>query len=146
MPSPNKTLLSATIPGNVNLIRAIYGKYFNLIVVTRMPDAVSAMDKGVDLIMCNVHFDDGALYDLLRIAKVHPLARSTPFFVVDASHTMSSPAIRHSIEIASKALGADMVIDMARWRHSMGEEAATTKVLGLVQEYVLKSDGKSAGH
>lgn len=136
MITQSKKLLAATIPTSLQHLQDLYGEHFSLTCVTRLEDALSMLDQGVDAVLCNVHFDEGALFDLLRIAKAHKVARAAPFFVIDASTTMSSPAITQSISIASKALGADQVIHMAKWREQFGEREACLKTLNLVVEYV----------
>ena len=136
MSKKSRRILAATVPESVAALETVYGKYFDIVIVTRLADAVAQLDNGADLILCNIHFDEGALYDLLRIVKAHKTARSLPFFAIDASLSPSSPAIRQSIDIASKALGADEVIHMAKWRDELGEIEAIQKVFDLVVEYV----------
>jgi hypothetical protein len=131
-----KKLLAATIPESLQHLQDLYGQHFSLICVTCLDDALSMLDQGVDAVLCNVHFDEGALFDLLRITKTHRTARSIPFFVIDASSTTTSPAITQSISIASKALGADQVIHIAQWRKEMGDREAFAKALNVVLEYV----------
>lgn len=131
-----KKLLAATVPASLQYLQDLYGEHFSLVCVTRLDDALSMLDQGVDAVLCNVHFDEGALFDLLRIAKAHKTARSVPFFVIDASPTMTSPAITQSISIASKALGADQVVHMAHWREELGDREACLKTLNLVLRYV----------
>ena len=136
MSTTTRKILAATVPENAAALETVYGKYFDIVIVTRLEDAVAQLDQGADLILCNIHFDEGALYDLLRIVKAHKAARSLPFFAIDASLSPSSPAIRQSIDIASKALGADEVIHMAKWRDDLGEIKAIQKVFDLVVEYL----------
>lgn len=132
MSTPPKKLLAATVPTTLQYLQDLFGSHFSLICVTRLDDALSMLDQGVDAVLCNVHFDEGALFDLLRIAKAHKTARSIPFFVIDASPSMALPAITQSISIASKALGADHVIHMAHWREELGDSEACLKTLNLV--------------
>jgi hypothetical protein len=127
-----KKLLAATVPESLLSLDDLSGEHFSLICVTRLDDAVSMLDEGVDAVLCNVHFDEGALFDFLRLTKAHKVARTIPFFVIDASPTMTSPAITQSISIASKALGADQVIHVAKWRQEMGDREAFLKAVELV--------------
>ena len=131
-----KTLLAATIPDNVTALRKVYEQHFDTRVVTRLDDALAQLGEGVDLVLCNIHFDEGALYALLRAVKAAPAASGIPFVAIDASPGASSPAIRQSIDIACKMLGADEVIHMAHWRAELGDAEAIEKVRRLVMRYV----------
>jgi hypothetical protein len=142
LPQPKK-LLAATVRQSLRSLDDLAGEHFSLICVTRLDDAVSMLDEQVDAVLCNVHFDEGALFDLLRLAKVHKVARSIPFFVIDASPTMTSPAITQSISIASKALGADEVIHVAKWRQEMGDREAFLKAVDLVLAYLNRDQALS---
>lgn len=135
IPQPKK-LLAATLPESLLTLDDLSGEHFSLICVTHLDDAVSKLDEGVDAVLCNVHFDEGGLFDFLRITKAHKVARSIPFFVIDASPSMTSPAITQSISIASKALGADQVLHVAEWRHEMGDQKAFLKAVDLVLAYL----------
>ncbi len=129
---PSRTLLAATVPTSLTALQELSGEHFTLKCVTRLHEAVTALNEGVDAVLCNIHFDDGALYDFLRIAKSHDVALDVPFFVIDASPTPVSPAITQSISIASKALGADQVVNMTQWIAEMGVRKAQLKVIHTV--------------
>lgn len=133
MHSDRKILLAATLPSSLPALQELYGDGFILKSVTRLEEATLALDE-VDAVLCNIHFDEGALFDLLRLAKAHKRARSVPFFVIDSSAIPATPAITQSIGIASKALGAEEVIHLTRMVSELGERAACLKVLQLVRD------------
>jgi hypothetical protein len=120
-------LLAATVPESIEHLKAVYAEHVELFCVIRLEDALTALDKGVDGIICNVHFDDGALFDLRRTVRSHKTARDLPFIVVDASSAMTSPAITQSIKIASMALGANEVIQISKWIADLGVNAAVLR-------------------
>lgn len=110
--------------------------HFNLVFVTSLQDALSALDNSIDLIMCNVQFGDSELYDFLRATKLHPRARHLPFLVITGQMDAFSPAILQSIEIATKASGADQFVDLARWRKELGDAKAFEKVAAVIHHHL----------
>jgi len=137
MRSARKKLLAATVIGSLDHLKVAYGDHAELACVVRLDDALAALDAGVDGVICNVHFDDGALFDLLRTIRSHKSTCTIPFIVIDASSTMTSPAITQSIKIASMSLGARDVIQISKLVSEMGLSAAVhvtrTKVLGYLK-------------
>lgn len=120
-----KTVLVATRPELLPTAQQIYLEpEFNLIFCTTLLSAVTALDQEIDLIACGVHFGDGHVYDLLRLAKAHPKAKHIPFLVVDSGTVELYPYVHQSVEIASRALGATSVIPIAKWRRELGDAAA----------------------
>ncbi|MFC5513559.1 hypothetical protein ACFPOU_20885 [Massilia jejuensis] len=134
--STHKKLLAATVTESLEHLRTVYGEHTNLVCVVRLEDALAALDNGVDAVICNVHFDDGALFDLLRTVRAHKTARDIPFIVIDASSTTTSPAITQSIKIASTALGANDVIQISKWIAEMGIGAAVLRTRAIVLGYL----------
>jgi alpha-beta hydrolase superfamily lysophospholipase len=101
-----------------------------------MQQAISAMDQEVDLITCGLHFGDDQLYDLLRAAKKHPRAKTLPFLVVHATDDKLSPMVRESIDIATKALGADQFVMLEDWRKEFGDEKAFAMLLATFKRFL----------
>lgn len=114
----------------------MYGEHTDLVCVVRLEDALAALDNGVNGVICNVHFDDGALLDLLRIVPAHKTTRDIPFIVIDASSTMTSPAITQSIKSASTAPGANDVVQISQWIAEMGVGAAVLRTRAIVLGYL----------
>jgi hypothetical protein len=131
-----KKLLAATVSENISALQAVYESHFDIKIVTQLEAAVDQLDAGVDVILCNINFDEGALYDLLRIAKAHEVVRTAPFIAIDASPVASSAAIRQSIDIACKTLGAAEVIHMTPWREQVGDVQAIRKVLDIIKSHI----------
>ena len=124
MGPPKIKLLAATLPASVEALSSIYGDAFEVRTVFTLADALEGLDAVPDLVTCNIHFAEGALFDLLRSAKAHPLTAKVPFIVIDATQDSTLPAIAQSIEIASTALGADEVVHVTLLRARLGDEAA----------------------
>ena len=135
MANPKK-LLAATVTESVEHLDTVYAEHAMLLCVTRLEDALAALDDGVDGVICNVHFDEGAMFDLLRTVRSHKTARDIPFIVIDASSTTISSAITQSVKIASMALGANDVIQISKWIAEMGVNAAVLKTRTIVLDYL----------
>jgi len=120
---PPKTILVATRLELLPLVTEIYTKpEFELVFCSTLKDAVANFHEKIDLIACGVHFGEGEIYDLLRLAKANQKVRHKPFLVIDSSKDELYPAIYQSIEIASMALGAHAVIPIRKWRKELGDE------------------------
>src|SRR4051812_9967198 len=112
---PMKTLLVATTPEAQESILKNLGGRFEIIFCNNMQDAFAALIGPVDLIACSLHFGEGAVYDLLRYVKSLPDTKTIPFVVIYGADDPLLPAMRQSIEIATRALGADAFVELARW-------------------------------
>jgi hypothetical protein len=120
-----KTVLVATRPEFVAVARQIYIQpEFGFIFCSTLHDAVIALEKEINLIACGVHFGDGEVYDLLRLAKAHPKTKNIPFLVIDSGTVELNSYVQQSVEIASRALGSAAVIPIAKWRRELGDEIA----------------------
>jgi hypothetical protein len=133
-----KTLLVATTPEAQDSVVKNLDSHYEIIFCTTMQDAYAALIGPVDLIACSVHFGEGAMYDLLRYAKALPDTKAIPFVAVHGADTALSPVMRQSVEIATRALGAEAFVELAKWRSQLGEDKAYAKLMdvmnGLMEE------------
>jgi hypothetical protein len=127
-----KTLLVATTPEARDISLKHLGGHYEVIICLNMQDAYGALIGPVDLIACGIHFGDGAMYDLLRYAKALPDTKTIPFLSVNGAEAALSPVIRQSVEIATRALGADAFVELAQWRLQLGDDRAYEKMRGVI--------------
>jgi CheY-like chemotaxis protein len=124
-----KTLLVATRPEARDSIFKNLDGHYRILFYSTMSETMAALNQHqVDLIACGIHFGEGELYDLLRYAKALPRTKAIPFIAVYGSGTELSPAMRQSVEIATRALGADAFVELAQWKAELGDEKAHKKL------------------
>src|SRR5437868_6976999 len=109
-----------SIQGVTNALKG----HYDLVCCTSLEEARSALDKSIDLVLCGLHFDEGRMLDFLRYAKADPSTRPIPFICIKIAEGMLSQAIIQSIEIASRALGADRFVDLHEWIIKLGDTKA----------------------
>jgi CheY-like chemotaxis protein len=119
-----KQILVATHSERNTAIQAAFGEGFQLIFCDAIADAVANLHEEIRLILCNIHFGDGDMYTLLRHAKAEDGTREIPFVCIDDSSDELPPSLRQSVEIATRALGAETFISFANWKAVYGEREA----------------------
>lgn len=117
--------------------------YIDVTVCTSMEEAQSTLSKGVDLVICGLHFDEGRMLDFLRFAKANPDTRPIPFICIKSTEDMLSPVMLQSVEIASKALGATRFVDLYEWRTTLGDEQAFHKLRDCI-DHAIQDDSDTA--
>jgi hypothetical protein len=138
-----KTLLVATTPEAQDAVLKNLGGHFEIIFCTSMQDAFAALIGPVDLIACSMHFGEGAVYDLLRYVKSLPDTKTIPFVAIYGSDAMLSALTRQSIEIATRALGAEAFVELSRWSARWGEVKAYEKLMGIMNNLMADAADKS---
>jgi CheY-like chemotaxis protein len=132
-----KKLLIGAEPGSAPLVLyKILEEHYAYVVTSSFAEAQALIADGTDLVLCGLNFSDGRMFDLLRTVKANPDTRSIPFLCIKAVEGTLSPDIFQGIEIASKALGADEFIELSKWKIELGEEAAFTKLLKIIDRLV----------
>jgi hypothetical protein len=126
--SKHGRLLLAVRPQDRPLAMAALGDEFEVVVAHTYAEAVAALRRGTDLLVCGAHFDDGRLFDLLRLVKSDPALARIPFIPVLDELPANSPAMAQSIRNATAALGADGFIDLSRMSARMGQEQMLDKL------------------
>lgn len=110
--------------------------------VATMSEACRAVDQdGYSLIFCTLQFDDSRMFDLLRFCKSQPKYRAVPFICVRVrdSH-FASPIILESLELASRALGAEAFVDLV-----MSDGAPADVVRQIVERYLSDASNNFLG-
>ncbi len=138
-----KTLLVATTPEAQDTILKNLGGRFEIIFCTSMQDAFAALIGPVDLIACSMNFGEGAVYDLLRYVKSLPDTKKIPFVVIYDSDDPLLPAMRQSVEIATRALGAEAFAELARWSARVGNAKAYEKLMGILNDLMAGATDES---
>lgn len=128
-----RRILVADTPEGDRRISAILAGY-ELVFVRTLADAQRAIERdSFVLVLVGVHFDDSRMFDLLRFlqAKGHP---SDCAVVCMRSHHFASPAITiEGLQIAVKALGCNLFLDLTWYADDpAGNEAVRTLLEALI--------------
>jgi hypothetical protein len=130
-------VLSAPIAEVMKHVEIGYpGPEFAYVAELTLEGAVSRLDESFDVIACSVHFNNGQFFDFLRLAKAHPTARHIPFIVVHTGKEAFFDYISQSVEIASKAMGAEAVVPLFKWHEELGTDAALKKYQDFIRKVV----------
>lgn len=111
---PRKKLLIAVREADMPLAQLVLGNDFEVVFCHTVEAAKQALDEGIDVVVSGVHFDSGAVFELLQYVRASPTHGKLPFFVLlDTSNRYSySPAIIHGLKTAARALGATEFTDL----------------------------------
>lgn len=117
--------------------RLTFEGYFPYLFVETLTEAKAALGPDIGLIMCSLDFGDhNGLFDLLRSAKADETTRHIPFLIVKANEDQLTPTILQSVEIATRAYGAEKLIMLYDWRIQYGVDGALEKLRALVRDYL----------
>jgi CheY-like chemotaxis protein len=134
-----RRLFVAVTPEALSRAHACLGKHYLLTIVTAFSEIRGEALSSADLILCNMQFDEGRMFDLLRYVKSHPGINQTPFLCVNSTSALS-PALIQSVKVAARAVGADAFADVFEWRRRVGDDAAYERLRKLVQDLLVDAD------
>jgi hypothetical protein len=123
---PLKKLLIAVRENDVQLTESFLAGDYQLVYSHTLEAAKAALQDGIDVVVCGVHFDSGSVFNLLQYVRSSPVHGKLPFFVMlDISRRYSySPAIIHGLKTAARALGATGFTDLGALVEKFGREEA----------------------
>jgi len=93
-----------------------------------IPEALRRVDEGVDLIVCNVRFDESRMFDFLQALKSRPRAAGVPVMCCRTSSTPLRAGVRRAIVMALEALGISGFIDCASAYREQGAAGAAKRL------------------
>jgi hypothetical protein len=121
-----RKIIIAVREADVPIAQAMLGNEFDLVFCHTLEDAQAAIHGQVGIMVCGVHFAQGAVFELLQFVRSNPVSTQVPFFVMldTAGRYNYSPAIVHGLRAAAKALGATGFIDLSALVEKAGREEA----------------------
>ncbi|MDQ9170436.1 hypothetical protein Q8A64_08430 [Oxalobacteraceae bacterium R-40] len=128
-------ILVAAAPGSVEPIVEAMDDRFELDFFSAMAQAVSYSYANIDVIICDMYFDESRMYNLLRFAKMDFVARNTPFICINTTEGSLSKTMGQGITIACKALGAVGFVDLCGWKRELGKDQAHLKLQMLIDQF-----------
>lgn len=139
----SRKVLVAIRPDAMPIVSRTMGSEFDIVICHTFENAKAHINEQIGLIACGVHFDGGAMFDLLRFAKSNPKTRSIPFFLLIAESERYSTYILDGIRQAAEILGAVGFTDLRRLKAKMGEEEAGERLRQSVRNWLSKSNPAS---
>jgi hypothetical protein len=119
-----KRILVADVPAGVRALENVIGTSATVIGTNSLDEAVFLLRKGVDLIVCGIHFDESRMFDLLRLAKAGPSIQAIPFLCFRDMDSGLTLPIFESLQIACQALEAVEFVDLFHVKSRFGSEEA----------------------
>lgn len=101
-----------------------------------MKDAIASLDDSVSLIICGVHFNEGAMFDLFKATISHPTASLIPFILILGEETRYSTSVIKSIRSVAEVYRVTKFIDLRQLRAQMDEQQ-TFEAMRAMMYYVL---------
>lgn len=142
--SPSRILVADT-PEAFQVFSATLTSPFTLVQAGTFEDARHALQQPPPgLVVCGCHFDEGRLYDVLRLLKATPALVHVPFMAIRCVEGELEDALYESVKIAVRALGGNAFVDLPRWRLRWGEAEASHRLTNLVQTLAASGEPDSA--
>lgn len=131
-----RRLLVAGTQDVVDAARAALGAEFELAAAYSVSEALKQVEGGVDLVLCNVRFDDSRMFDFLGALNATPRSRRLPVVCCRVARTPVSAGARRGIELALEALGVLAFLDMQELESREGAEAARQALRAAVMSHL----------
>lgn len=104
--------------------RAALGDDLQLATAYSVSEALREVEGGVELVLCNVRFDDSRMFDFLGALHTMPGA-GPPVICCRVARAPMSAGARRGIELALEALGVVAFLDMYELESRDGPSAAS---------------------
>lgn len=115
-------------------MNAILGDEWPVDACHTLRDATSRLSPDTGIIVCGVHFDQGAMFDLLRVVKADPATSSIPFLLIVRRNTSHSEAMIDGIRSAAKILGVSAFIDLSTYRTDLDDAGRAAALRDLARQ------------
>jgi hypothetical protein len=99
-------------------------------------EALNRIKGGVDLVLCNVRFDDSRMFDFLGALNAMPATQRVPVICCRVLRTPMSAGARRGIELALEALGVVAFLDMHEVEREQGAAAAQAALRRVVMTHL----------
>jgi len=123
----------------VDAARTALGDELELAAAYSVAEALREVQGGVDLVLCNVRFDDSRMFDFLGALNAMPPSRRVPVICCRVARAPLSGGSRRGIELALEALGVAAFLDMHELEQRDGLAAAQAALREAVMARLAKS-------
>jgi hypothetical protein len=122
----------------IDAARAALGGELELATAYSVAEALREVQGGVELVLCNVRFDDSRMFDFLGVLNAMPRARRVPVICCRVERNPISAGSRRGIELALEALGVLAFLDMHELEQRDGTAAAQAALREVVMAHLRK--------
>lgn len=123
----------------IDTARAALGGELALATAYSVAEALREVEGGVELVVCNVRFDDSRMFDFLGALNAMPGARRVPVVCCRVARSPMSGGARRGIELALEALGVVAFLDMHELEQRDSPAAARAALREAVTAHLRKS-------
>jgi hypothetical protein len=123
----------------VDAARAALGDELELSTAYSVAEALNEVRGGVELVLCNVRFDDSRMFDFLGALNTMPGAKRLPVICCRVERRSMSAGARRGIELALEALGVLVFLDM----HELEQRVGPAGARAALREAVMTHLGKA---
>jgi hypothetical protein len=127
-------VLVAIRPEDADVMRRVFGDEFEVIDCITLAEAQSALSADLAMIACGVHFDDGRMFDLLKLVKADPQLCAIPFWGILRDEGLLSSAITRGIRTAMKSMGANGLFNLSQLNPGSDEDAVYQDLRSAIQQ------------
>ena len=143
---PPPPILVADHPESFHAFRDALTSNHQLVHVVTLEEARDALGQRPALVVCGCHFDEGRMYDLLRLLKAEPATRGVPFVAVRCVEgELLDDTLYESVKIAVRALGGNAFVDLLRWQRRWGPAEAAHRLTHLIDRLVQAGSSDTVG-
>jgi len=119
----------------IDAARAALGGELELATAYSVTEALRQVED-VELVLCNVRFDDSRMFDFLGVLNALPRAKRLPVVCCRVARSPVSAGARRGIELALEALGVLAFLDMYELEARDGPEAAQAALRATVMAHL----------
>lgn len=123
-----KVLIADTPAGDRRISEILSGHALEF--VRTLADAQRAVQRdGFALVLVGVHFDESRMFDLLRYVQARGEPRGCAVICMRTHHFASTAITIEGLEIAAKALGCNLFLDLTWYADDAAGNGAVRKLL-----------------
>jgi len=116
----------------IDVAQALFGEALELVPAHSVAEALAQVQSGVDLVLCDLRFDDSRMFDFLGALNAAPALRRLPVVCCRVRRAPISAGARRGIELALEALGVAAFLDL----HELEERHGAAGAAAIVRETV----------
>jgi hypothetical protein len=123
-----KVLIADTPAGDRRISEILSGHELEF--VRTLADAQRAVDRnGFSLVLIGVHFDESRMFDLLRYLQARGRPTGCAVICMRSHHFASTAITIEGLEIATKALGCNVFLDLTWYADDAAGNGALRQLL-----------------
>jgi hypothetical protein len=119
-----KRVLVADTPSAKEVIFHALKDQFDLVFSYSLREARWQLQNGCDVVLCGLQFDESRICELLLNVKENQATYHIPFICLNTKEDDVLHSVTRLAAQAMVSMGADMFIDLSRWRSVLGDDRA----------------------